>query len=228
MTLKSLTVNISVLPEAQRNLWPELKNLPDHFVLYGGTAIALQLGHRESVDFDFFSPEHFDPDTLLNTVSILKDAQVTQRAKDTLSVKLDSSGSVFVSFFGLPEIKPIVPPKITDDGVIKVASLIDLAGMKASVVQKRAEWKDYVDLVALMDAGITLPVALSAAQAIYKNQFNPQITLKALSYFADVRGITLDVKKRLQEEVRKVDIQKLPTLDDIQKIEYDANPQGKP
>ncbi|MCF6251072.1 MAG: hypothetical protein L3J75_07360 [Methylococcaceae bacterium] len=45
--------------------------------------------------------------------------------------------------------------------------MLDLAGMKASVVQKRAEWKDYVDLVALMDAGITLPMALSAGQAIY-------------------------------------------------------------
>ena len=215
MIAKRLTVNMNVLPQAQRNLWPELKNVPDHFVLYGGTAIALQLGHRESIDFDFFGSEYCNPDTLLNTVPPLKNAQVIQRAPNTLSVKVDRGGIVLLSFFRLPEIKPIIPPRITDDGVMKVASLIDLAGMKASVVQKRAEWKDYVDLVALMDAGITLPMALSAGQAIYKNQFNPQITLKALSYFDDVKGITADIKSRLQKAVKNADIQKLPTLNEI-------------
>jgi len=219
---------MNVLPRAQSNLWPELKNIPSHFVLYGGTAIALQLEHRESIDFDFFGSEYFNPDTLLNTLPMLKNAQVTQRAENTLSVKIDRGGSVFLSFFGLPEIKPIVKSKVTDDGVMKIASLIDLAGMKASVVQKRAEWKDYVDLVALMDAGITLPMALSAAQFIYKNQFNPQITLKALSYFDDVKGITLDIKSRLQEAVRRVDIQNLPTLNEIQKISLDNDSACRP
>lgn len=228
MTSKRLTIDKTILPQAQRDLWPELKNIPDNFVLYGGTAIALQLGHRESIDFDFFGSEHFNPDTLLNTVLPLKNAQVIQRAPNTLSVKVDRGGIVLLSFFGLPEIKPIIAPKITDDGVMKVASLIDLAGMKASVVQKRAEWKDYVDLVALMDAGITLPMALSAGQAIYKNQFNPQITLKALSYFDDVKGMTSDVKNRLQEAVRHVDIQKLPSLNEIQKIGFDFKLGRKP
>ena len=44
-----------ILPSAQKNLWPELAGVPPHFVLYGGTALALRLGHRVSVDFDFFS-----------------------------------------------------------------------------------------------------------------------------------------------------------------------------
>ena len=48
---------LDILPSAQRSLWPHLRELPDDFVLYGGTAIALRLGHRESVDFDFFSDE---------------------------------------------------------------------------------------------------------------------------------------------------------------------------
>jgi hypothetical protein len=135
---------------------------------------------------------------------------------DTLSVKLDRGGEVYLSFFGWPEIIRIEPPLKTQDQIIQVASLLDLAGMKASVVQKRAECKDYVDLVALMDAGITLPMALTAGQMIYKNQFNPQITLKALSYFDDVHGITEHVKKRLQEAVKSVDVHALPPLHDIQ------------
>ncbi len=75
--------------------------------------------------------------------------------------------------------------------------------------------KDYVDLATLIDAGITLPMALSAGQAIYKDQFNPQITLKALSYFDDVKGISSKIKKTLQDAVRGVDLQNLPSLESL-------------
>jgi len=54
--LKVFAPRLDVLPEPQRKLWPELAGTPDHFILYGGTAIALRFGHRQSVDFDFFSP----------------------------------------------------------------------------------------------------------------------------------------------------------------------------
>lgn len=215
MALKTFKPNFNILPQPQKDLWLELKDVPDNFVLYGGTAIALQLGHRESVDFDFFGSEKFDPDDLLKSIPALKNAEITQRDENTLSVKVDRGGEVYLSFFGLPHIKPIIPPLETNDGIMKVASLLDLAGMKASVVQKRAEWKDYVDLVALIEAGITLPMALSAGQAIYKNQFNPQITLKALSYFDDIKGITPQIKKVLQDAVRSVDLQNLPSLESI-------------
>src|SRR5579863_2265153 len=82
---------------------------------------------------------------------------------------------------------------------LKVASLIDLAGTKASVVQVRAEARDYIDIDALMSAGIDLPTALAAGQAIYGRQFNPELTLKALSYFDDgnLRRLPGPLKARL-------------------------------
>lgn len=46
---------LEILPRAQKELWPKLAELPQHFVLYGGTGLALRLGHRVSIDFDFFS-----------------------------------------------------------------------------------------------------------------------------------------------------------------------------
>ena len=49
---------LTILPSAQRRLWDELRDVPETFILYGGTAIALQIGHRHSVDFDFFVFEH--------------------------------------------------------------------------------------------------------------------------------------------------------------------------
>jgi len=95
-----LVPNLSMLPPPQLKLWPELGATPDSFTLYGGTALALRLGHRTSVDFDFFSNAPFDPERLASTVPYLKDAERIQIAPDTLTCRVDRGGAVLVSFFG--------------------------------------------------------------------------------------------------------------------------------
>jgi Nucleotidyl transferase AbiEii toxin, Type IV TA system len=72
------TPRVDILPEAQRRLWPELSDTPSEFTLYGGTAIALRLGHRQSIDFDFFAQTSFEPDTLLKDIPYLKRATIRQ------------------------------------------------------------------------------------------------------------------------------------------------------
>src|SRR5271165_2753640 len=104
-----------------------------------------------------------------------------------------------------------VPP----DNGLQVASLLDLAGTKASVVQVRAEAKDYIDIDALLtDGRIDLATALAAARAIYGTPFNPQNTLKALSYFEDgnLRRLPQPVRGRLARAAREVDLDRLPVI----------------
>ena len=60
-----------------------------------------------------------------------------------------------------------------NDNAVQVASLLDVAGCKMAVVQSRAEGKDYRDIAALVENGITLQHALAAAKAIYGDQFEP-------------------------------------------------------
>ena len=111
------------------------------------------------------------------------------------------------------------PPLVSNDYYgLKIASLLELAGIKASVVQLRAEAKDYLDLDALVtQGGISLASALAAAQALYGTSFNPQITLKALSYFHDGDLLTLpeEVKSRLATAARSVDLDRLPALNNL-------------
>ena len=64
---------LDILPESQRRLWSELDAVPSDFVLYGGTALALQLGHRVSEDFDFFSSQSFEPDRLRSRLRFFRD-----------------------------------------------------------------------------------------------------------------------------------------------------------
>jgi hypothetical protein len=90
-TAMAFVPNLTRLPSPQRTLWPELGATPETFTLYGGTALALRLGHRTSVDFDFFSNASFDPDRLSERVPDIagtKAAVVQKRAevKDYLDI----------------------------------------------------------------------------------------------------------------------------------------------
>lgn len=206
---------LDILPPPQRRLWDELSAVPPDFVLYGGTAIALHLGHRQSVDFDFFGSLPFDPARLTAAIPFMPTATITQREPNTLSGIVDRGGPVKLSFFGVPGIPRLLPPCIARDNGVQVASLLDLAGTKASVVQQRAEARDYIDIAAILSDGrIDLPTALASAQAIYGTQFNPQITLKALSYFDDgtLRRLPQATKDQLAKAAREVDLDHLPTI----------------
>src|SRR5512147_2393615 len=94
--------HLEILPPAQRRLWDEPAPLCSDFVLYGGTAVALHLGHRASLDFDFFGSSGFDPDRLYRLLPFLHGAEVLQKVADTLTCLVDRSGEVRISFFGVP------------------------------------------------------------------------------------------------------------------------------
>lgn len=183
--MKRFEPRLDVLPKGQKRLWPELQQIPRKFVLYGGTGISLRLAHRQSADFDFFTSDPLIPESLLGSVGFLARAKMLQREGQSLSVSVGDDEPVKVSFFGGLTMGRVQDPEETTDGVLLVASLVDLAGMKAKVVQQRAEAKDYLDLLALMSSGVELSTALGAAQALYEDQYNPLITLKALTYYGD-------------------------------------------
>src|SRR5579862_8250272 len=95
-----LRPRLDILPDPQRRLWPELAATPGEFTLHGGTAIALRLGHRASVDFDFFSFEPFAPQRLLAELPYLRGAAILQSSPNTLTCRVERGGPVQVSFFG--------------------------------------------------------------------------------------------------------------------------------
>ena len=208
----AFTPNLSTLPAAQRALWPELGTTPDAFTLYGGTALAVRLGHRSSVDFDFFSNSAFDPERLAEEIPYLKNAERVQVARDTLTCRVDRGGPILVSFLGGLGLGQVAAREQVRDMPLHVASLLDIAGTKAAVVQERAEVRDYLDIDALLQHGIDLPTVLSAGAVIYGRKFNPLITLKALSYFDDVPTLPGEVRARLARAVKAVDVTRLPVL----------------
>ena len=210
-----LTPRLEILPPSQRRLWDEMRGaIPASFVLYGGTALALRLGHRASEDFDFFSNEAFLPADLEARVPFLAGAERMQSSPNTLVSSVEREGPVKVSFFGGLPLRRVGDPEPAEGNRVLVASMLDLAATKVKVVQDRAEAKDYLDVSRLLEEGVDLSQALGAAQAKYGPVFNPLLSLKSLCYFSDGDLPTLSpaVRNRLTAAAQAVNPNGLPEV----------------
>jgi len=159
------------------------------FVLYGGTAIALRLGHRPSVDFDFFSEVPIDRGAIRSALPFVGRALVLQDERDAWTMLVPGKGGerpeVKVSFFGGIDFGRVGEPERTSDGVVVAASLADLLATKVKVVLQRAEKKDYRDIAAMLRAGVNLAEGLAAAVAMFGSGFQPSEGLRALVFYRD-------------------------------------------
>lgn len=181
-----LVPRMEILPPAQQRLWPMLRGLDDlGFVLYGGTAIALQLGHRASVDFDFFANRPLDKEALRAAFPWLASATVLQDGTNawTLLVRDAAGAEVKLSFFGGLCFGRVGQPRQTADGVLLLAALEDLLAHKLKVLLQRVEAKDYLDIAALLAAGLDLAGGLAAARLLFGANFQPSEALKAMTWF---------------------------------------------
>jgi hypothetical protein len=175
----------AILPKPQKEIWPRLAPAAGlSFVLYGGTAVVLHLGHRTSVDFDFFRAAPLDKEGIEASFPFMRDAQTIQEADNTLVIMAAMpSGSVRVSFFGNMDIGKINEPLETNDSILLVASLEDLLATKLKTILDRAEAKDYQDISAMLSAGISLEKALGAFAKMYGK--DPALALRAMGFFKD-------------------------------------------
>ena len=149
-------------------------------MLYGGTAVALHAGHRESEDFDLFSSLPLDDGKKreLPRRLGLGDAPVIQDDENTLGLRTDiGGGTVKLSFFGdLPQPRLALP--VAAPTGPRVASPLDLAGFKLAISFRRHHENDVADLAALFESGETLPRAVAAMRILYPQ---PELTAHAVA-----------------------------------------------
>lgn len=209
--MRTFQHHVDILPPEQQRLWPSLRRTVDlGFTLYGGTAIALRLGHRDSIDFDFFSDKPLDRDAIVSTMPFMAGATTLQDQPNTwvVLVPCDNKATqhVKVSFFGTVSFGRVGEPEMTADSVLQVASFEDLMATKVKVVLQRAEAKDYRDVAAMVNAGVSLDHGLAAAQLLFGANFQPGESLKALTYFndGDLATLTPSEKNTLITTVKAV------------------------
>ncbi|MEK7091800.1 MAG: nucleotidyl transferase AbiEii/AbiGii toxin family protein [Patescibacteria group bacterium] len=170
-----------ILTEDQIKLFPLLEKMGDKFVLVGGTAIALHLGHRRSIDFDLFSLVSFKSIALRRTIENL--TKIDRIFVDEEGEFTFFSAGVKITFLNYPfELKSLEEL----DGVIKIPNLLTLAAMKAYALGRRAKWKDYVDLYFIIKDKHSLMDIVERGQEIFGGEFNEKIFRTQLAYFTDI------------------------------------------
>src|SRR3989338_10860788 len=98
-------LKLFILSESRKKIIPSFSSWKNEFYLAGGTGLALQIGHRDSVDFDFFSNNSFDPNMMIERLLKLfnhKSFKVTQIEKNTLSILLNSEIKISFMTYDYP------------------------------------------------------------------------------------------------------------------------------
>lgn len=201
-------VNFDILDKKRRTLLSRLAFLKTHnFYLAGGTALALQLAHRVSVDFDFYRKQEFD------SQKIFQEFQEHFGRDDLVQIHIDkgflslSINNIELSFFlyKYPLVKPLIKTEY-----VNLASPEDIGAMKIIAISQRGLRRDFIDIYFLLQK-FTLNKLLNVAEKKYKG-FNKYLALRGLIYFKDAdkdRGARVKLLKfvpwaRVKKETIKI------------------------
>ncbi len=172
---------LNVLPVGHEEVIKKISTYPfiKNFYLAGGTSLVLQLGYRESVDFDFFSEQDFNPEELLNVLKNDFDVEDITVAKGTLNCVVKG---IKLQFLNYPY---LLLEKFSDWDGINLSSIIDVACTKMITVSVRGSKKDYIDVYYLLQT-YSLEELFQKMDKKYKNlDFNKTHILKSLTYFGE-------------------------------------------
>ena len=170
----------NILSSNQKALLPFIESFAREYYLVGGTAIALQLGHRVSIDFDMFKQGIIHKSKIIAKLKAYQlDYQLLYTDSDSFHIVVND---VKITFFNYP----FAVATMLRFGKIKMPDLLHLAAMKAYALGRRAKWKDYVDLYFILNQGITLDNISDLAQSIFEGLFSAKLFKQQLCYFDDV------------------------------------------
>ncbi|WP_396183330.1 nucleotidyl transferase AbiEii/AbiGii toxin family protein [Flavobacterium sp.] len=202
-------MHLEILSSEQLELLPILAQFKREYYLVGGTAIALHIGHRESIDFDLFKASSIRKKDLY---SKLKNLDYKVSFADYNQVNMNAKG-VKITFFSFPY---KVPVTCELNKALKFPDLLTLAAMKAFALGRRAKWKDYVDLYFILKFHFTLKEVSQKANEIFKDEFIEKQFIAQLGYFSGIN---------YAEEVTYL-IPNPPTEQEIQSFLIDVSVSG--
>lgn len=170
-----------ILNDKQKELLPLMAKFRREYYLVGGTAIALHLGHRRSIDFDMFKLSAINHKKNLERINESGfPYKVTRRVSEQMNLVVSD---VKVTFFQYPfDIEPT--EKL--ESYFRLPSLIQLAAMKAYALGRRSKWKDYVDIFFLLKNYFTISEISKCATEIFGELYSEKMFRTQMCYFEDV------------------------------------------
>jgi hypothetical protein len=172
---------LNILSREQQELLAFLDSFKGKYILVGGTAIALQIGHRKSIDFDLFSTKPIKKNEIKKAVAELKfSKQLLFEDADGIHYLINN---VKVTFFYYPF---NIKAEISVTKNLQMPSLLTLAAMKFYAMGKRAKWKDYVDIHLLLKNHFSIQDVGTKAIELFEDGYAEKLFRQQLSYFEDI------------------------------------------
>jgi len=171
-----------VLKKEQIELLPLLKLFNREFYMVGGTALALHIGHRYSVDFDLFTSKNLKRKNIKNILEKHNYSIQHILFEDTIQLHCIIN-NVKVTFFQFPY---LIDLQSKFEDYIKIPDLLTLAAMKAYALGGRGKWKDYVDMYYIFKHYYSFEQVKNQAINIFKDAFSDKLFKQQLSYFNDI------------------------------------------
>ncbi len=188
-----------ILTKEQVELLPLVSKFSRRFGLVGGTAIALHIGHRESIDFDLFTLKNKPFVNSELRRKILESKNIDRTIVNKLGEFTLIINSVKFTFYHY-EYEQVEFNEALDD-IIKMPDLLTLAAMKAHALGQRAKWKDYVDLYFIIKDFYSIDEIIEKTTELFGEHFNPKMFKVQLTYFDDVNyGEKVDYKKGFETD----------------------------
>ena len=177
-------MHLEILSKEQNDLLSLVSKFKREYYLVGGTAIALHIGHRESIDFDLFKLADLRKNDIYKKVVASKFGfKFGYENYEQLNLIIHH---VKFTFFSFPH---KVPVNSEIKGVIKMPDLLTLAAMKAFALGRRAKWKDYLDLYFILKFHFSFTAVAQKANEIFGEMFSEKLFKMQLGYF---KGINYD------------------------------------
>lgn len=183
-------MHLEALMEQSKIIFPRLTSFSDRFYLAGGTALALQIGHRISVDFDLFSEQSIDKTLGLKIKRIFPDFSVSTLVNnpDELTVVV---GETKITFLHYPF--PLLSDRVSYEGM-RMLSVKEIAATKAYTIGRRGSYKDYIDLYFVFsERYATLTEVIELAEKKYGSEFNGRLFLEQLVFLADIEDTAIEL-----------------------------------
>ncbi len=176
-----INMHLNILNAQQVDLLPFIKKYINNYYMVGGTAIALHIGHRASIDFDLFTAKKISPTTIKSNVLScgFRSNIIVQKANQIHFVV----NGVKLTYFEFPF---AIDAPVFHQKIFRIPSLLTLGAMKAFALGGRGKWKDYVDLYFIIKYHHSIPEICTCAKTIFTDVFNPILFRKQLGYFDDI------------------------------------------
>ncbi len=202
-------IHLELLDKKRQEIFYQLKNFSSIGYLAGGTALALQLGHRYSEDFDIFISKPINNHLKLLIKKIFHSVNFTFISSDQINLIVNNQIKITFLWYYFPTIKKLIK---TDS--ISLASVEDIAADKAMTIGRRAVWRDYIDLFFLIkEEKFSLKKIISLAKKKFSSEFIVTQFLEQLVYFEDLTISPInfikqsysekEIKLYLKNEVKK-------------------------